>query len=232
MSGPCRPGPWPFKYVFKSCRCPNRIKHMARFHQVWLIPTSFGDAIRCKDEMVLDEDKGVMRRIGAPVSSSSIIPVCIPLAELRTAPFLPSDLPDPTRSATEICNVCGFVAGFSVVANHPAWRTVRSTLGSFKEAYTLRAGNLIFLRGKLVFKGAVAWQVVMMMVALRPGLISDGDAAGRALDRPSLARRAARSGASSLPRHRHCLHAAQRVCSRRLSARGNAVSPCVVPRDA
>jgi hypothetical protein len=133
----------------------------SRFQQVWLIPTPLGDAIRCNDEMVLD-DSGVMRRIGVPLSAASIIPVCIPLSDLRTVPFLPSDLPDPTRSATEVCNVCGFVAGFSTVASHPAWRTVRSTLGSFSEAYTLRAGNLIFLRGKLVFKGAVSWQVGLM----------------------------------------------------------------------
>ena len=101
----------------------------------------------------------VMKRIGTPISERSIIPVTIPRSNLRTIPFLPSDLPDPTRSTTEVCNVCGFVAGFSTVAQHPAWRTVRSTLGLFKEAYTLRAGNLIFLRGKLIFKGAVGWQV-------------------------------------------------------------------------
>jgi hypothetical protein len=101
-----------------------------------------------------------MIRVGIPLSTTSVIPVSIPIADLRTVPFMPSDLPDPVRSGTEVCNVCGFVAGFSTVAKHPAWRTVRSTLGSFKEAYTLRAGNLIFLRGKLVFKGAISWQVL------------------------------------------------------------------------
>jgi hypothetical protein len=131
-----------------------------QFQQVWLIPTSHGEAIRTSDELVPDENEsGMMLRLGLPLSAASIIPLSVPLSRLRTVPFLPSDLPDPTRSVTEVCNVCGFVAGFSTVAKHPAWRTVRSTLGSFKEAYTLRAGNLIFLRGKLIFKGAVAWQV-------------------------------------------------------------------------
>jgi hypothetical protein len=153
-----------FIYVFfcSVVQIASNMSAQSRFQQVWLVPTSFGDAIRGKDEMV-SEESGVMRRLGVPLSTASIIPVYVPLSDLRTVPFLPSDLPDPTRSATEVCNVCGFVAGFSTVAKHPAWRTVRSTLGSFKEAYTLRAGNLIFLRGKLVFKGAVAWQVVVVI---------------------------------------------------------------------
>jgi hypothetical protein len=131
------------------------------FQQMWLIPTGHGDAIRRADELIPSADRSdVMIRVGVPLSTTSVIPVSIPVADLRTVPFMPSDLPDPVRSATEVCNVCGFVAGFSTVANHPAWRTVRSTLGSFKEAYTLRAGNLIFLRGKLVFKGAISWQVL------------------------------------------------------------------------
>jgi len=136
---------------------------LSKFQQVWLIPTAHGDAVRGYEELVAHENEsGVMRRLGTPRSASSIIPTSIPLSDLRTVPFTSSDLPDPTRSLTEVCNVCGFVAGFSTVAKHPAWRTVRSTLGSFKEAYTLRAGNLIFLRGKLVFKGAVAWQVIFL----------------------------------------------------------------------
>ena len=40
------------------------------------------------------------------------------------------------------------------MAPHAAWKTARSALGHFSEAYTLRAGNLLFLHGKLVFKGA------------------------------------------------------------------------------
>ena len=132
----------------------------SRFHDVWLIPTSHGQAIRNKDDLVVEDGMdGVMRRLGAPTSHSSIIPQLVPSANLLTVPFLPSDLPDPSRSETEVCNVCGFVFGFSVAASHPAWRTVRSTLGCFKEAYTLRGGNLIYLRGKLVFKGAVSYQV-------------------------------------------------------------------------
>jgi hypothetical protein len=123
----------------------------------WVMQSGRDELIRQSNEE--SGDTVVMKRIGTPLSERSIIPVTIPLANLRTIPFLPSDLPDQTRSITEVCNVCGFVAGFSTVANHPAWRTVRSTLGLFKEAYTLRAGNLIFLRGKLIFKGAVGWQV-------------------------------------------------------------------------
>ena len=110
------------------------------------------------------EDRITMRRIGAPTSSSSIIPVSVALTDLRSILYMPSDLPDLSRSVTEVCNVCGFVAGFSVIASHPAWRTVRSTLGCFKEAYTLRGGNLIFLRGKMVFKGAVSFQGVRSTV--------------------------------------------------------------------
>ena len=148
----------------------------ARFLDVWLISTPHGDAIRiggdiipvAPDQSVQTNAHGLpeqlMRRIGAPVSPASIIPQIIPLSNLRTIPFLPSDLPDLSRSVTEICNVCGFVAGFSVVAAHPAWRTVRSTLGSFKEAYTLRGGNFIFLRGKTVFKGAVSFPGVRSTV--------------------------------------------------------------------
>ena len=146
----------------------------SRFHDVWLIPTPHGHAIRSRSEMVAEEEEGtpapgaegegggrrtMMRRIGAPLSAASIIPVRLPASALGTAPFLPADMPDPLRSETEVCNVCGFVSGFAVAAPHPAWRTVRSTLGCFKEAYTLRGGNLIFLRGKLVFKGAVSFQV-------------------------------------------------------------------------
>lgn len=48
------------------------------------------------------------------------------------------------------------VSGLSILSDHPSWRTVRSTLGCFREAYSLRAGNLLFLRGKLIFKGATS----------------------------------------------------------------------------
>jgi hypothetical protein len=136
----------------------------SRFHDVWLIPTQHGPAIRSRFDMVAEGDPvsgEFMRRIGAPLSPASIIPVRLLTSDLSTTPFLPTDMPDPLRSETDVCNVCGFVSGFAVAAPHPAWRTVRSTLGCFKEAYTLRGGNLIFLRGKLVFKGAVSFQVVL-----------------------------------------------------------------------
>ena len=144
----------------------------SRFKQMWLVPTPYGDAIRGSQDMVTEiegsndgeESCIMMRRIGTPTSTESIIPVTIALTNLRSILYMPSDLPDFSRSATEVCNVCGFVAGFSVVATHPAWRTVRSTLGCFKEAYTLRGGNLIFLRGKMVFKGAVSFRGVRATV--------------------------------------------------------------------
>jgi hypothetical protein len=53
-----------------------------------------------------------------------------------------------------VCNVCGFVSGPCRLVPNAAWKTARSALGRFSEAYTLRAGNLLFLHGKLIFKGA------------------------------------------------------------------------------
>ncbi len=80
-----------------------------RFHDVWLVPTAHGPAIRNTSELVAEETGSdgiaVMRRIGVPVSHASIIPVLIPTASLLTAPFLPSDLPDLSRADTEVCNV-------------------------------------------------------------------------------------------------------------------------------
>ena len=203
-----------------------------KFHQVWLVPTVYGDAIRRREELVEDGDGGNIRRLGTALSTVSIIPSLIPFAELRTTPFLPSDLPDYTRSRTEVCNVCGFVAGFSAVARHPAWRTVRSTLGSFKEAYTLRAGNLIFLRGKLIFKGAVSWQVVACLILTRFTLRVDMFTAGGAFYCYPSSFRTQGPGIACLSGHRHRLHAAQCVCSQRLSFGGDAVSSLMVSRHA
>ncbi len=103
---------------------------LPQFKYVWLMSTA---AIRGNEVLIQqfseeggDSDPTVMKRIGTPTSERSIIPLTIPLSNRRTIPFLPSDLPDPTRSITEVCKVCGFVAEFSTVARNPAWRTVCS----------------------------------------------------------------------------------------------------------
>jgi hypothetical protein len=100
-----------------------------------------------------------------PGACISIIPSSIPKSKMQAVAYTPKDLPDMGRCATEISNVCGFVAGFSsLYERHPAWRSVRSTLGCFREAYSLRGGNLLFLRGKLIFKGATDRDGVMATV--------------------------------------------------------------------
>lgn len=119
---------------------------------VWIIATPLGDAVRCADDVASECDDGI--RLRAPIS---FMPPDIPRAALKTCLYYKDDLPDRTRASTEISNVCGFVAGFSSLFDeHPAWRSVRSTLGCFREAYSLRGGNLLFLRGKLIFKGATS----------------------------------------------------------------------------
>ena len=107
---------------------------------VWIIPTESGDGVRAD-----------LREGG----KSGTVPFDVYI----------KDLPDSRKSKTEVSNVCGFVAGFSsLFEQHPAWRNVRSTLGRFREAYSLKGGNLLFLRGKLVFKGATDRNGVMSTV--------------------------------------------------------------------
>ncbi len=118
-----------------------------------IIPTALGNAVRPQSDFVESDDGKLSLRQEA---SCCLIPVGSPLDReaLSVVMYTDADLPDPLRARTEICNVCGYVSGFSALCEHPAWRTVRSTLGRFREAYSLRGGNLLFLRGKLIFKGA------------------------------------------------------------------------------
>jgi hypothetical protein len=113
---------------------------------LWRIETQHGYALRGERE-VKEADNGAIEITG-------IRPEVVPArAEtFERLMFSLKDMPD-FAGRTEIRNVCGFVVGYSEISNHPAWRRTRSTLGNFNEAYTLRGGNCIFLRGKVIFKG-------------------------------------------------------------------------------
>jgi hypothetical protein len=102
-------------------------------HAVWVIKTRMGDALRAED----DTSGGAFEEEAREVMM-----------------FAKEDLPDRTRTESKVCNVCGYLAARCRLIPHAAWRTRRSALGHFAEAYTLRAGNLLFLHGKLIFKGA------------------------------------------------------------------------------
>ena len=135
---------------------------------VWIVSTPLGDAVRSAYDVEELLPDGRVRL--KPSSCTTFIPREIPLGLVTVGTYAPSDMPDFHRCATEISNVCGFVAGFSSLnARHPAWRGVRSTLGYFKEAYSLRGGNLVFLRGKLIFKGATSrngvYKTVVRLIA-------------------------------------------------------------------
>ena len=151
-----------------------------QFQPMLIIPTPLGDAIRsCED--VVDADSGVIRL--KPEASCTFLPEPLLRSSVPVSMYSCTDLPDPHRVRTEISNVCGFVAGgpyfvriggssdllttglSTLCDRHPAWRTVRSTLGCFREAYSLRAGNLLFLRGKLIFKGATSREGVYSTVS-------------------------------------------------------------------
>jgi hypothetical protein len=115
-----------------------------------MVSTPLGEAIRCAGDVESESEHAVILRTPVP-----LLPAEVPRSSISMLTFSQSDLPDPQKTRTDISNVCGFVAGYSSPFNgHPAWKSVRSTLGCFREAYTLRAGNLLFLRGKLIFKGA------------------------------------------------------------------------------
>jgi hypothetical protein len=139
---------------------------------VWIISTPMGDAVRSKSDVDAITDAGHICLRAS--SCTSFIPKEVPLALITVGQYAPSDMPDYRKSITEISNVCGFVAGFSALyERHPAWRSVRSTLGCFREAYSLRGGNLLFLRGKLIFKGATSRKGVFNTVTR---LISEPEA--------------------------------------------------------
>ena len=136
---------------------------------VWIISTPLGDAVRSAydTEEVASDGQTILLK---PESCTAFIPRNLPVERVAVGTYTPSDMPDFHRCKTEISNVCGFVAGFSSLnVRHPAWRGVRSTLGYFSEAYSLRGGNLVFLRGKLIFKGATSrkgvYDTVMRLVS-------------------------------------------------------------------
>lgn len=136
---------------------------------VWIISTPLGDAVRSAYDMEEGADESGQICL-KPSSCTAFIPREIPPGMVSVGTYAPSDMPDYHKYATEISNVCGFVAGFSSLnERHPAWRSVRSTLGCFREAYSLRGGNLLFLRGKLIFKGATSrkgvFKTVMRLVS-------------------------------------------------------------------
>lgn len=117
------------------------------------IPTALGVVVRKETDLVESGENMLSLR---PEASCCLVPSTLALdkSTLSYIEYTIKDLPDPARVSTEICNVCGFVAGYSTLSDHPAWRSVRSTLGCFREAYSIRGGNFLFLRGKLIFKGA------------------------------------------------------------------------------
>ena len=117
---------------------------------VWLISTPLGNALRQSCDV--DETEDDIRLKGE--STFIFVPSPIPKSIARVIMVSKNDLPRPKKSSS-VCNVCGFVVGNSVIMNdHPGWRLTRSALGVFREAYTLNGGNMLFLNGKLVFKGA------------------------------------------------------------------------------
>jgi hypothetical protein len=115
---------------------------------LYCIPTPLGAALRGERE-VKECDEGI-RVLG--VRPSDVIPALLPTGKYTVLRFSKDDMPDFDGTGS-VRNVCGYVAGYSTLSNHPAWRRRRSTLGTFNEAYTLRGGNCIFLRGKVIFKG-------------------------------------------------------------------------------
>jgi hypothetical protein len=119
-------------------------------HAVWLISTPLGDALRMNED-VEEVDEAVVRlKLPCPAFQSTLLQ----RSSLRRMMFSKHDLPDLSRTESKVCNVCGFVLGPCKLASHAAWKTARSALGHFSEAYTLHAGNLLFLHDKLIFKGA------------------------------------------------------------------------------
>jgi hypothetical protein len=127
---------------------------MHRSHEcpVWLIHTPLGDALRMRSD-VEEVDRDLVR-LNQPCVAIPHALTGFPRSSMQCMMLAGSDLPDFMRTESKVCNVCGFVAGPCRLAPHASWKTIRSALGHFSEAYTLRAGNLLFLHDKLIFKGA------------------------------------------------------------------------------
>lgn len=135
---------------------------------VWIVSTPMGNAVRSAYDIEEIADTGQI--ILKPSSCTAYIPREVPIHSITVGVYAPTDMPDFHKCTTDISNVCGFVVGFSSLSEkHPAWRSVRSTLGCFREAYSLRGGNLLFLRGKLIFKGATSrkgvYDTVMRLIS-------------------------------------------------------------------
>jgi hypothetical protein len=123
---------------------------------VWHVKTAFGEALRGESELLSETDPdGCIHPV-----PSLVVPECVRPTDFHRVLLNIDDLP-PEKNATAVRNICGFVSGYAAMANHPAWRQRRSTLGTFNEAYTMRSGNVIFLRGKAIFKGGTSYAGVL-----------------------------------------------------------------------
>ena len=127
--------------------------------RVWSIKTPLGEALRGEWEVSTVGGSECIEPV-----PSLIVSEHISKENYRVLLFANDDLP-PANGTTAIRNICGFVSEYAVMANHPAWRCRRSTLGKFNEAYTLRGGNVIFLRGKAIFKGGVSHEGVVQTMS-------------------------------------------------------------------
>ena len=118
---------------------------------IYRIPTPLGVALRGEREV--EECKDGIRILG--VRPESVVPALVPPGQFDVMLFSKEDMPD-FNGRGSVRNVCGYVTGYATLSNHPSWKRRRSTLGTFNEAYTLRGGNCIFLRGKVIFKGGTS----------------------------------------------------------------------------
>ena len=194
---------------------------------VWLIPTDFGEAVRHKEDVESETDEHVRFKKECHIS---IFREQFFRKELGTTVYNLTDLPDASRSETEISNVCGFVAGFSSLFEaHPAWRTVRSTLGSFKEVRRLLCASLASLTSPAGVLSpwrepvVSSWQTDFQGGHMPQGRASYGAASAVFARGPQ---------PQGLSHHRHRIHAPQCVCAYRMSVGGDAVSVFVVSGDA
>ena len=127
--------------------------------RVWSIKTPLGEALRGEWEVSTVGGSECIEPV-----PSLIVSEHISKENYRVLLFANEDLP-PANGSTAIRTICGFLSEYAVMANHPAWRCRRSTLGKFNEAYTLRGGNVIFLRGKAIFKGGVSHEGVVQTMS-------------------------------------------------------------------
>lgn len=84
---------------------------MATFESVWLIRTTFGDAVRSLRDVEVENEVSITLKSNAALITKGVGP--IPRSELSVLSYYAHDLPNYERVDTEISNVCGFVAGES-----------------------------------------------------------------------------------------------------------------------